>query len=97
MMPLNIPREKRFRIEYINIEAPEHTRNLVSTIPLLAKHRLCSIPLTTLTTNGGLISLSTGSGLMSDPMTISNMLGLLFGTIPILGSVTALNTFFISA
>lgn len=81
-------------IDRIEIEQKEYGKSLKDAIVDAGLQRLRPILLTTFTTSLGLIPLYLGGGLIWEPMAISLMIGLLFGTIITLVFIPSLYAIF---
>lgn len=81
-------------LDRIRIEIDENGLDPARAVIESAQRRLRPIVLTTITTVGGLLPLWLGGGPMWEPMAISIMFGLIFGTVLTLGVVPVLYTLF---
>jgi len=81
-------------IDRIEIELSEYNRPPQDAVIVACLQRFRPILLTTFTTTLGLIPLYLGGGLMWEPMAVSIMIGLLFGTVITLVFIPALYSVF---
>ena len=84
-------------LDRIELEQTEFKKSPAASIVAACQHRFRPILLTTLTTTLGLIPLYLGGGSMWEPMAISIMVGLLFGTTITLLFVPAIYSLFYRA